>query len=64
MVLIRSAQELRIPPDVRVKRDELELRLAKLRDSKAMFPEEEYYRKLETLLLELAQLYQQGGLLK
>jgi hypothetical protein len=62
--LIRSAQELKIPPDVRAKRDELELGVAQLRESKAKLPEEEYYRKLESLLLDLAQLYHQVDLLK
>lgn len=56
--LVRSPSELLLPPDLRQRRDELELAVARLRDAKATLPEEEYYRQLETLLLALARLYQ------
>jgi hypothetical protein len=56
--LIPSQRERNMPAEVRARRDELELAIAKLRDSKAEgVQEDEYYRKLEPLLVELARLY-------
>jgi hypothetical protein len=54
--LVRSEQERQIPPAARARRDELELAVAKLRDSKEKLNEDDYYRQLEVLLLELAKL--------
>jgi hypothetical protein len=54
--LVRSAAEQHSSPAVRARRDELELAVAKLRDTKSGLAEDEYYRRLETLLLELAKL--------
>ena len=56
--LVRSEQEQRMPADVRAKRDELELEIERLRDSKAALGDAEYYAKLEPLLLSLARLYE------
>lgn len=56
--LIRSDEEKKLSGPVRARRDELELALAKLRDEKKNLPEADYYKKVETLLLELANLYQ------
>lgn len=56
--LLRSAREQELPPAARARRDELELAVGKLRESKPQLGEEEYYRRLEALLLELARLYQ------
>ncbi len=55
--LVRSEAEQKLPPDLRARRDELELALAKLRESKAELPEAEYFRRLENLLLKLAEVY-------
>jgi hypothetical protein len=57
-VLLRSEDERKLSPTVRAQRDELELALAKLRDTKAKLPEDEYYRRLEELLLQIARLYE------
>ena len=57
--LVRSDAEQKMAPEVRANRDAIELKIARLRDNKAGLPEEEYYRQLEPLLLELARLYQQ-----
>jgi len=57
-VLVRSEQELKLPPGARAKRDELELAIGKLRERKTELPEPEYFAKLEPLLLDLAKLYQ------
>ncbi len=55
--LVRSEQERKMSPELRARRDELELAIAQLRDSKSNLGEEEYYRRLENLMLELAKLY-------
>jgi len=59
--LVRSGQERSLPSALRARRDGLELAIAKLRESKSQLSEDEYYRKLETLLLELARLYEPKG---
>jgi hypothetical protein len=56
--LIPSERERAIPAEVRRRRDELELSLAELRDQKAKLPEDEYYDRLEKLMVEIARLYQ------
>jgi hypothetical protein len=58
--LIRSAAEQQMPPPLRARRDELEMAIAKLRESKARMKEDEYYRSLEALLVEMAHLYETG----
>jgi hypothetical protein len=55
--LIRSAGEQRLDPEVRRRRDALELNLAQLRERKRALSAEEYQEKLRRLLLELAALY-------
>ena len=54
-----SDTEAQMPPALRAKRDELELAVMKLRDAKATLPEGEYFAKLEALLYEIAQVYEQ-----
>src|SRR6478736_1177618 len=51
--LIRSESEQKLSPEIRSRRDELELTLTRLRDAKANMSSDEYYRQLEYLLLEL-----------
>lgn len=58
--LVRSQQERDLSPALRTQRDQLELAIAKLRDSKGQLPEDKYYQRLEPLLIELAALYQQA----
>ena len=48
------------PPEWRARRDALEAALATLRDQKDSLPPEDYYRQLETTLLDLARHYQSG----
>lgn len=55
--LIPSEREQALPADVRRRRDELELALAGLRDQKAKLGEDEYYTRLEKILLDLSRLY-------
>ncbi len=46
-------------PELRVRRDQLELSIARLRELKAESTTNEYYRRLEPMLLDLARLYEQ-----
>ena len=54
--LVRSAQEQQLPPAQRQRRDELEIAINRLRETKAKLPEDEYYQRLEKLMLEIAHL--------
>lgn len=56
--LVLSPAEQALPAEVRARRDALELQVTRLRETKSSLPEEDYYRKLESLLLELARLHQ------
>ena len=65
--LVTSEAENKIPPRLRARRDQLELEVVKLRDTKDSFPENEYFARLEKLLIDIAQIYEQtdkseGGL--
>jgi hypothetical protein len=55
--LIPSDRERAIPPEIRQKRNQIELALAALRDQKTKLKEDDYYARLEPLMLELARLY-------
>jgi hypothetical protein len=54
--LVRSDAERNLPAAIRARRDELELTLVKLRDSKASYSEDDYYQRLEPILVEMAKL--------
>ena len=56
--LVRSSAEQTLPPELRIRRDELELRLTQLRATKAKLSEAEYLKQVEPLLIELARLYE------
>jgi hypothetical protein len=55
--LVRSREEQQLSPQLRARRDDLELAIARLREAKSTLREDEYYQKLERLMLELARLY-------
>jgi hypothetical protein len=55
--LIPSDRERQLPADVRRRRDQLELAIATLRDQKDKLADEEYYRRLEPMMVELARTY-------
>jgi hypothetical protein len=59
--LIPSDRERAIPPETRHKRDQLELSIAALRDQKEKLGEDEYYKRLEKLMVELARLYRDNS---
>jgi hypothetical protein len=55
--LVRNDVEQSLSPEARAKRDELELALGKLRESKTTVNEDEYYQKLEAIFVEITRLY-------
>lgn len=56
--LLLSPSEQSMSPENRTKRDAIELQIADLRDRKSKMSETDYYSQLETLLLQLARIYQ------
>jgi hypothetical protein len=58
--LIPSEQERSFPAELRPVRDELELAVFQLRELKTDLPEEEYFARLESLLVQLAEVYEQA----
>ena len=54
--LVPNATDAKLAPDVRAKRNELELAIENLRDQKETLPQDEYLSELERLLVELAEL--------
>jgi hypothetical protein len=56
--LIASEREKSLPVEVRKQRDQLERDIAQLRDEKTKLKEDEYYSRLETLMIELARFYE------
>jgi hypothetical protein len=58
--LVPSDPERAMPPELRRRRDELELQVLQLRDGRARLSEDEYYRRIDPLLVELARLYQRA----
>ena len=56
--LIASDREQQMPAELRQRRDELELKIAALRADKEHMNEDDYYRRLEPLMIELARLYE------
>lgn len=56
--LVPSDRERAIPEATRKRRDELEQAVANLREQKAKLGEDEYYARLEKIMLELARLYE------
>ncbi|MEO8351340.1 MAG: hypothetical protein ABI680_06380 [Chthoniobacteraceae bacterium] len=59
--LIPSPGERQLPPETRAKRDDLEIKLAQLREKKANLRPDEYYAQLEAIMLELARLYRSAA---
>jgi hypothetical protein len=57
LCLLRSDREKLLSPEVRTRRDGLELQIATLRTRKSQLLEDDYYQQLESLFVELARLY-------
>ncbi len=60
--LIRSDAENKLTDDQRKRRDDLERSVLSYREKKSKIPEDEYYRGLEKLLLDLARVYETNSL--
>ncbi len=58
--LVPSDRERQLSAEVRRHRDELELSVIRLRDRKAEMDADEYFKQLESLLVQLAELYEQS----
>lgn len=58
--LVRGELERSMPAKLVAKRDELELAVIRLRENRSKYREEEYYSRLEELLVPLATLYQEA----
>ncbi len=56
-VLVTGKDDERLTARAKKRRDELELEIAGLRSQKPQLAEDDYYRRLEPLLLDLARLY-------
>jgi hypothetical protein len=59
--LVRAGAERELSPELRARRDELEQKLSALRERKGQMGEAEYYAELETVLVEMARLYEPGS---
>ena len=57
--LIPSNRERFMPAEMRQRRNQLELSIASLRDQKDKLSEDEYYGRLDKLMIELARLYRE-----
>lgn len=57
LALVPSEPERALSPEQRRRRDALELKVLELRDQRAKLGDDQYYARLEPLLLELARLY-------
>ena len=58
--LVHSDPERAIPAELRRRRDELELQVLQWRDARPKLSEDDYYRRIEPLLLEIARVYQKA----
>lgn len=58
LMLVRGEVEQEFSPEVRAQRDELEKKLSELRAHKEGMPEDQYYRQLEDIMVDIARLYQ------
>jgi len=59
LCLVKSPAERALPPAVRRRRDQLERQLAELRDRRESLDDDAWFRELESLLVPLAELYEQ-----
>jgi hypothetical protein len=59
--LVRSAAEQGLSPEQRARRDTIERAVLLHREKKGKVPDDEYYKGLEAILLELARFYESFG---
>jgi hypothetical protein len=58
--LLPSEPEKAMPAELRRRRDQIELEVLHLRDGRPRMSDDEYYRRVEPLLLEMARLYRKS----
>ena len=61
MILVRGESEQKLSPETRARRDELERQLSALRARKPAMNEDDYYKQLETIMVQTARLYENGA---
>ena len=59
-LLIRSEAERRMPAKLRAERDRIELEIYSVRDGRTARPDAEYFKRLEALMVELAEVYERA----
>jgi hypothetical protein len=59
LCLLYSPAEVAMPPELRARRDQLELQVMELRGARAKLAEDQYFSRLEPLLREIAGIYEQ-----
>lgn len=60
LCLLYSQAEADMPPELRARRDRLELEVMHLRDARESLPEDEYFDRLEALLYDIARIYERA----
>lgn len=60
-ILVPGPDSLRLTPEQRARREELETQIARLRETRPNPPTDAYYAQLEILLLEMARMLPQPG---
>lgn len=58
--LVPSRSETAMPPELRARRDHLELQIVELRDARDKYSDTEYFSKLEPFVREIARIYEQA----
>ena len=58
---IYSEEEAKLPPEIRQRRNELELKLEQARARKQQLKEDEYLAEIEPIILELSRLYRDAA---
>jgi hypothetical protein len=64
MILVRSKSEQTLSQETRAQRDDLERQFNALRDRKSKMDENDYYKQLEAVMIQIARLYETGPVSK
>jgi hypothetical protein len=56
LALVHNEEELKLSPEIRAQRDALEVKVRDLINKRSLMKEDEYYRQLEALFLQIAKL--------
>jgi hypothetical protein len=58
MILVRGQSEQALSPETRARRDDLERQLNALHDRKSKMSENDYYKQLEVIMVQISHLYE------